>query len=464
MAVTVTNTNTLSLLNIINRTSAQQTDTLTRMSTGKKINAGKDNPAGLIALKALDAEYTAVTASIDSNQRTNAMLTKGDGDLKEVQDLLTSIETLAASSVGDQLSDSEKAANQAQIDSAIDSIDRIVRTSKFNGKSLLNGQLSIHSTNTDGKVADVRLYSRNPESTSATLAVDVTAASSAATLSTTGSATGAIQMTITGKLGSATIDIAATDNRTAEIAKINAVTAQTGVAASAGTSGIVFKTSSTGSNEFITIDVISANSTDQGKGFIDKTVQNGSDATVTVNGQSAAADGNKITFNSGGYSGSFTLTSTGDAVTTSSISISGGGATFQLGTDSTTRSTIGISSMFSNSLGKSGTGYLNELKSGGAQQLLGTGTSQLDIIKAAINQVSEARGRIGGFQKYQVQTAINSLTASQKSLADAKSIIEDVDYATETAEMNRQNVLMQSAMSLLGVANQNSAQVLSLLG
>jgi len=462
MAITVTNTNTLTLLNIINRTSALQSDTLTRMSTGKKINAGKDNPAGLIALKALDADYIATNAALDNNQRTNAMLSKADADLTEVSNLLSQIETLVASSVGDQLSDSEKAANQAQIDSAIESIDRIIRTSKFNGKGLLNGQLAIQTSHTGGKAEDIRLYTRNPGSTSTTLTVNVTSASSAAMFSTTNSATGAVQLTITGKLGSATVDLAASDDRSAEITKINAVKALTGVSATTGTgNGIKFATTEKGSDEFITIDIISGGGSD---GWVDQTVQNGADAVLTVNGQSAAADGNKVTFNTNGISGSFTLTSTGDAAGSFTISVSGGGATFQLGTDASTRSTIGLSSLFSNNLGKQGTGYLNELKSGGAQQLLGSGTNQLQIVKEAMQMVAEAQGRIGGFQKYQVQTAINSLQATQKSLADAKSVIEDVDYATETAELNRQSVLMQSAISLLGLANQQSSLVLSLLG
>ena len=53
--------------------------------------------------------------------------------------------------------------------------------------------------------------------------------------------------------------------------------------------------------------------------------------------------------------------------------------------------------------------------------------------------------------------------ATKKGLEDARSIIGDVDYAAETAELNKQNVLLQSAISLLGLANQQSSQILSLL-
>ena len=60
MALTVTNTNTLSLLNILNRNSAAQANTFKQLTTGLRINAGKDDPAGLIALSMLNAELTAV--------------------------------------------------------------------------------------------------------------------------------------------------------------------------------------------------------------------------------------------------------------------------------------------------------------------------------------------------------------------------------------------------------------------
>ncbi len=461
MAITVNNTNTLSLLNIINRTSQAQTQTTMRMGTGHKINAGKDDPAGLIALRTLDAEYSAVTQSIDNNQRTNAMLDVADGSLKEVESLLTDIEGLVASSVGDQISDSEKAANQAQIDQAISSIDRIIRTTNFAGKNLLNGELSIQATEGTGKADDIRLYSRKAGSSSQTMTVNVTAASSSASFSTTNSATGAMTYTVTGSLGSATIEVGDSDALADEIALINAVKDQTGVSAAAGSgNGINFSSTSTGSDEFITLDMISGGGA---AGWNDTHVENGTDAELTVNGQSAAADGNKISFNAGGVSGTFTLTSTGDAVGSFDVTVSGGGATFQLGTDSSTREVLGLSSMFSHTLGKTGMGFLNEIKSGGSHQLTAADNEALAIVKESIADVAEARGRIGGFQKYQVQTSINSLQATQKGLADARGVINDVDYAVETAELNRQNVLLSTSMQLLGVANQQSSQVLSLL-
>jgi flagellin len=77
--------------------------------------------------------------------------------------------------------------------------------------------------------------------------------------------------------------------------------------------------------------------------------------------------------------------------------------------------------------------------------------------------VAAAQGRLGGFQKFTVDTTLHSLNATKKSLEEARSSIADVDFAAETANLNRQNVLLQSATQLLGVANQQTSQILSLL-
>ena len=148
---------------------------------------------------------------------------------------------------------------------------------------------------------------------------------------------------------------------------------------------------------------------------------------------------------------------------TSSFTVTTGGATFQLGTDSTTRATIGIDGLYSQQLGSGSLGYLSSLKSGGAYSLLTDPNQAATIAAEAAEQVAKAQGRIGGFQRFQVGTALNQMNATKEGLSSALSTIRDVDYASETAELNRQSVLLQSAISLLGLANQQSGQVLSLL-
>ncbi len=147
----------------------------------------------------------------------------------------------------------------------------------------------------------------------------------------------------------------------------------------------------------------------------------------------------------------------------SSFTVTTGGATFQLGTDSSTRATIGIDGLYSQQLGSASVGYLSSLKSGGSYSLLDDPGQAATIAAQAAGQVATAQGRIGGFQRFQVGTALNQMNTTKEGLSSALSTIQDVDYASETAELNRQSVLLQSAIALLGLANQQSGQVLSLL-
>jgi flagellin len=466
MGLTVNSSQTLNLLNIISNISNRQNDLMSQLSTGKKINKGSDNPAGLIAVSSMNTELTAVNAAIDNGQRADSMLNVADGAMAQIGSLLDEVENLAAASTSDAgLSAAELSANQAQIDQAITSIDRIIGTTSFNGKKLLDGSMGIRTTGVDStKVNDVRVYTRNSASTSTDVSVALTTAAAKATKTgyATTSAASATKIAITGNLGTATIEMAAGENLSAVAQKIVDASAQTGVTASANGANLSLLSTGYGSDAFVSVQNLSGDSTN----FAELTKTAGTDAAVTVNGQAASVDGLNVNFNGGGVSLSFTLTedyNDGTVTGAEAFKVTDGGATFQLGTDSTTRSTIGIDTLNSDTMGASDVGYLSSLKSGGANSLTKDATKAVSIIKKAVGQVAMAQGRIGGFQKFQIKTSINALQATKQSLEEAKGNIENVDYAQATSEMNRQQVLMQAAMGLLGIANSQSQSVLSLL-
>jgi len=463
MGLTVNNQNTISLLNILNRTSSQQTATLRRLSTGVNINRGADDPAGLIAVNSLSAELTAVESAIANGQRANSVLSTADGALNEITSLLSQIESLAASSTSSGgLSAAEIAANQSQIDAALNSINRIVSVTSFNGKKLLDGSQSIRATASDADVSDVKVYSRPSNTSSQALSINViTAATRAsAVVATSAGAIAASEFTVTGRLGTATITASTTDNLAAVRDKIIAAASETGVSAHLVGSSLVMRARDFGAGGFVQASRISGDTDVQNVSYTA-----GVDAVVNVNGQQAYVDGLNVHFNTNGTSGSFVI-GTGGNVSASSqgnINISGGGQTFQLGTTTSTQATIGITGVFTHQLGDAVTGYLNTLRSGGANQLSANANNAVAVSKLALNQVATLQGRIGGFQKFQVESSMNSLNTTREALLEARGAINDVDIARETAELSRQNVLLQSAISLLGVAGQQTSQVLSLL-
>ncbi len=393
MGLTINNSQTLHLLNVMNGISDRQNDLLNQLTTGKRINKGSDDPAGMVAVSGMNAELTAVNAAIDNGQQANSMLDVADGALGQVSSLLSQIETLAASSTNDAgLSASQIAANQAQIDQAINGIDQIIGTTTFNGKRLLDGSQGINTTGVDtSKVNDVRVYSRDSGSTDTSVSVSVTAAAAKAKVTgyATTSAVGATKISITGTLGTAMITIASSEHLSSIQAKINAASAQTGVVASTNGANLSLLSTTYGSAGYVMVQNISGDATHYGN----QTKTTGADAKVSVNGQVASVDGLDVNFNGGGTSLSFTLsTAYNTAGGATTFQVTDGGATFQLGTDLTTRSTIGITSLFSDSLGSSDVGYLASVKSGGANSATSDAASAVSVIKKAIEQVLAGTG------------------------------------------------------------------------
>lgn len=463
MALTINNLGTLNLLNLLSKTSMAQDKTLRQMATGSRINSGADDPAGLLALQKLNSELTAADAGISNNQRTDALLGVVDSALGQIATQVNEIQRLASETSNDAgLTLQEKLANQSQIDAAIESIDRIVSNTNFNGKKLLDGTLAINTTGGAG-LSDVRVFSRKAGTADATLTVThVTGATVASGVNfMTASATAALTFTVQGKLGTAVISVASNEKLSTTRDKINGAITQTGVSAYLSGGDLHLRSKTKGISSFLRTKVIS------GTGAAELS-DNGADAVVTVNGQKTATDGTQVAYAGDGVNVSFDL---GTLAVGSSVAITvkgsgsgaDSGATFQLGTNADTRATIGISGVYTVQLGSLSAGYLKSLQSGGTNSLLNNASQAATIAQAAGQQIAELQGRIGGFQKFQVRTALSSLTDVKQGLETVKSTINDIDYAKANADLNKQNVLLQSSISLLGLANQQSSYVLALL-
>ncbi len=489
MALTITNTNTLQLLRILNQNTEAQKSTLLQLSTGKRINSGKDDPAGLIAISNLSAERTAVQGAITNNQRTDSILSVADSSITEISTLLNEISTLvSASSSSANLSDSERSANQSQIDDALDAIDRIVNTTNFNGKKLIDGSLAIDTSGTSTTtVNNLRVFSRsNATADSVLTATRVASAQLAtATLATfTGAAatrtSGTTLVSIKGALGTATVTLTSGLTQTEVVTAINAAKDQTGVSALQTATNIGLNSTTFGTDAFISVNVLSGGivNSSYGTATTDASTANdvqittknvGVDANITINGQQTGADGLDISYSSNGLSLEFSLAQAfgeGNIAGTTAVFtvLASGGATYQLGTNSSTRRTIGIDSLATfNLAGSNGTTRLSELRAGGSADLRTNTEGAFNSIKEAIQQVASTRGRIGGFQKFQVGSSIRSLQAADAALGDAVSAIGDTDFAVATARLNSETVLVQSTIQLLGIANQQASQILSLL-
>jgi len=482
-----TNVSALIAQNNLNRTNADLATRLQRLSTGVKINRGADDPAGLIVSERLRTEIAGVGQAIENVERASSVIATTEGALQEINTLLVSIKslTIEAANTG-AFSQEEIEANQLQIDSAVESITRISNTASFAGLKLLNGSLDYLSSGlTTSQVSDVTVFGAN-FGLDSTIPVSVEVLNSAekGTLFISGNTAGAagallssITFEVQGQRGVEVFSFVSGTTLSAVAAAINQVRDATGVTASLvsatdQTSGLILQSTEYGTDAFVSVRKL-----DDGDFFQTFDAQagtavnrdTGQDVLALVNGNLAIGDGLDVKLNTTTLNMGLTLTS-GAAQATGTpytFTITGGGATYQVGpsVNSLQQVGFGIQSVAATRLGNSRTGFLNSITTGGDNSLVaGKAREASEILDAAIDQVSVMRGRLGAFERNTLQTTLRSTQIALENLTASESSIRDTDFAEETSKLTRAQILQQAGTSTLAIANSSAQNVLSLLG
>lgn len=484
------NTNVASL-NARHQLLANNTDLTTRfqrLSSGLRINSGKDDPAGLIASETLRSEISGLKAGINNSQRASNVISTAEGALNEISALLIDIkELLVTSANSGALSDEEIDANQLQIDSAINSIDRIANSTEFQGIKLLNGNRDYTTTGVSSTAFDslhlnsaklLAVSSNATDLRAMTVSVAIVVSAQRAEISTSNGFTGTLTNKTTVQIGSnrgtAELTFASGTTRVQIMSAINRVKDITGVVASGNANlySVDF-----GKDAFVSLDVISGDEADD----VTNNVDRGRDVEVTINGMSVTGVGkyvkiknslidfeaelstalanqtdNGTTFNITGGGTNFALGSKVDAVGLESIGIPNVSSS-QLGTEQRTMTVDGLAYIYG--------GTLNSIKSGGTNQLNSNNLKNAQtIVDQSILDISNLRGRLGAFQKNVLETNMNSLKVTLENVTASESAIRDADFSAETAALTRAQILSQANTSILSMANSMPQSVLALLG
>lgn len=482
------NTNVTSLLaqrTLRSQNSSLQTS-LERLSTGLRINRGKDDPAGLIASEALRSEKTAIGAAIGNAERADQVINIAEGGLTEISNLLTDLQGLIGSSANEAgLSAEEKDANQLQIDSILQTIDRIANSTSFQGTKLLNGTFDYTTTGVTSSELSEVVVDAAKIPTNGSIAVNVDVVTSAQTgvafLSAgTGNILSGTSLTIevAGNAGIQQFSFASGTSAADIVSAINSFSDVTGVSAaidSGSAAYIRLDSTEFGSSQFVSVTKIagdaaydtalnSATATGGSSNLRDE----GRDAAITINGQNAQVDGTTARVASSSLDVTVNLAAAQNTDGASStFSITGGGATFALSPeiDLAGKASIGIAAVTTGRLGSTENGRLSALGSGGTSNVVSgdIGKGQ-EIVDDAIRQVSKLRGRLGSFQVNTIGATIRSLGVALENTSAAESQIRDTDFAAETANLTRNQILVQAATNILGIANAQPQNVLALLG
>ena len=138
--IVANNLNALATQNALNANNSKMSGSLERLSTGYKINSGKDDPSGLVISEQLRAQNVGLERAIQNTQEANNVLGIAEGALNEMNNILSKMRQLAVHSANNGVTSPEQvAADQAEVDSSIQTLDRIARTTKFSDQFLLNG-------------------------------------------------------------------------------------------------------------------------------------------------------------------------------------------------------------------------------------------------------------------------------------------------------------------------------------
>ena len=410
--MTVINTNTAANLtaNALTENQRSMNQTMERLSTGSRINSASDDAAGLAIVSKMDAQVTGLNQAVRNANDAIAMIQTADGATIEIDAMLQRMRELAVQSLNGTNTDTDLTNLNLEFANLATEIDRVVDTTEYNDTLILDGS---------GGTAGVFTFNIGSNA-SQTVTVDFKDFNLAAG-STAGTA------------GVQTLNLTLT--------QINNITAG---------SSLVF-TEADGST-FVVDDAAIA--TVRGGGDLQDATY--AEFLTAVNAQiDAASSFGALTFAEG--TANTTITATQDAAGT------GGLLSVQ------TRTAVGveaaIGSVDDTTVGAaSGNGdpmsaNLSTFATAGSLAQASTTIAQLD---AAIAGVAAQRAEFGSWVNRLEHTVDNLTNISQNTVA-SRSRIEDADYAAETTELARTQIISQAATAMLSQANQQAQSVLALL-
>ena len=478
-----TNVAALEALRNLSSTDRAQRRSLERLSTGLRINRASDDPSGLVISEQLRAQVRSLKQAIENSQNASNTVGTAEAALNEVSSLLLRVRESVVFALNSN-SPEQVAAEQDAVDNAISSIDRISQTTRFANRKLLDGSAAIQLTSTIGSgLSDVNVQNAQFDGVSQ-LSLRVTLARIAsraggADLFTNAfqSATANTTIRLIGPKGTEDIVLASGATSANFRSAVNAFTGNTGAYVSAGR----LYTVDFGENQTISLEVI-AGGVRFGATAFDTTSgirsDAGRDAAAAVQGATVSAKGNNLRVLSSFFTGDITLK---DGVTTGAnfnFKIKRTGLVFQLNTSDaiSDRERIGLRNVDSSALGtkvrtivgQAGNtvtigGFLSTLVSGGSNDLDSNAENAMRIVDAVIDQITDTRAYLGAFQSFTLDTNVASLEVASENLAASESAIRDLDFAEETSELTRVQILAQSGLSVLAQANQSAQAVLALL-
>ena len=443
------------------------TRSIERLSSGYKINRAADNPAGLAISEALRAQIGGLKQAISNTQDAVNMVKTAEGALTEVHSLLRSMRDLAVHALNTGAVDATQlAADQAQIRSAIEALNRIADTTAFGGRKLLDGTAGVQAQVTSG-LTNGQFISGSTATKSGTYTITINRAATQRTVAGTAAYTAAAGTII---INNVSVALTNTDTAVMAVAKINAVSGQTGVTASQNAGTITLTSVAYGSGAKIDISYSGSVNNTTFFGSNNPTVTAGVDVQASFTGGSVNAS--NITGNGRTWTGPANSDLAGAVFylngaqnSNLEVTVTQGSLQFQVGSEVGQTAAVNVTGTAANKLGVGATGLETSAQTVADIDVTTTAGARdaVRLIDQAIKQVSTVRGDLGAVQKNVFESAINSLSIAVENIMASESSIRDTDIAAEISEFTKAQILMNSSIAMLAQANQAPQALLQLL-
>lgn len=499
MAITV-NTNVTGMTaqrNLSNSSSALATS-MERLATGSRINSAKDDAAGLQISNRLNSQVRGLGVAMKNASDGISIAQTAEGAMNESTNILQRMRDLSLQSANGTNSADDRKAIQKEVSALQNELTRIAETTSFGGQKLIDGSFGSRTLQVganSNETIDLSLRSVAADDIgSYRLDLSVAAGDAAGSGLGSVSAAGTTAPTASSfdQTNGAILSIKGEDNKNVNLvtgqsaatiaSNINAESADTGVTASARTKVELSGLSAGGQTGFKLNDIsVSANISDTG----DLTaLADAVNAKSSETGVKASVDGDKLTLTDedGGNIAIEDFTGSADGVTIAArgmdmddgyaglaVPLTSGAAANDSATvtgairldsgnsfsaEAGTNATINLATADFATLNK--VSEIDLSTQSGAQ-------SAISILDGAIGMIDSQRSDLGAMQN-RLNSTINNLANTRENAAAGMSRIKDVDFAQETVNLTKQQILQQAGTSILAQAKQIPQAALSLLG
>jgi flagellin len=449
-----------------------------RLSSGLRINSAKDDAAGLAISTRFQSQIQGINVATRNANDGISMAQTTEGALSEVISNLQRIRDLAVQSANATNSGSDRVALDQEVQQRIEEIDRIAKQTTFNGLKVLDGSFGIQGFQVGANAGDTIDVNLSQGST----ASDIGAIAIASGLSVPASGGGTFSIEV-GSNDPVTIDVASGASATEVAAAVSDANIQ-GVSLATATNeqsltfsdvsdasgisggGTYTVTFTVGNNEPETVSVPVGSGGSISKSDVAAAVEEAGVEGLQV---SETSSGLKFTVNDGE---DLTITEGGTGV--SGVATSGVGfSEAQIGTGGKPlKGELKIQALEGFTLtdtdglfGASGTS--TDYQTTGSMESVNIKTvdganDAIMRVDSALTAINSLRSELGAVQN-RFESTIANLSTTSENLSAANSRIRDADFAKETAELARTQVLQQAGLSVLSQANGRPQQVLQLL-